>query len=170
MVQVPGICRKEFIMKIKNITEIGLTAAAYAVLTMIIAPIGFGAIQCRISDVLLFFCSKNKNLIGGCAIGCIIVNMLSPLGVIDMVLGGIVNILIGLTMYKVKRATIKVPICSFIAGLIIGAELTLISGAPFIFTVITVAIGEAVALSIGGVLYKIMEDKKIQLWQDQGKK
>lgn len=157
-------------MKTRNITEIGLTAAAYAVLTMIIAPIGFGAIQCRISDVLLFFCSKNKNLIGGCTIGCIIANMLSPLGVIDMIVGGTVNILIGITMYKIKGAIIKVPICSAIAGLIIGAELTLISGTPFIFTVITVAIGEGVALSIGGILYKIMEDKQIQLWQDQEKK
>ncbi len=157
-------------MKTRNITEIGLTAAAYAVLTMIIAPIGFGAIQCRISDVLLFFCSKNKNLIGGCALGCVIANMMSPLGVIDMVLGGIVNLLVGITMYKIKAAIIKVSICSIMAGVIIGAELTTMSGVPFIFTTITVAIGEAVALSIGGILYKIMEDKKIQLWQDQEKK
>jgi len=157
-------------MKTRNITEIGLTAAVYAVLTMIIAPIGFGAIQCRISDVLLFFCSKNKNLIGGCALGCVIANMLSPLGVIDMVLGSIVNLLIGITMYKIEAAIIKVPICSIISGVIIGAELTIISGASFIFTTITVAIGEAIALSIGGILYKIMEDKKIQLWQDQEKK
>lgn len=157
-------------MKIRTITEIGLAAAVYAVLTMLIAPIGFGAVQCRFSDVLLFFCSKNKNLIGGCVLGCVIANMLSPLGVIDMVLGGTVNFLIGTVMYKVKSAVVKVPACSMIAGLIIGTELTLISGAPFVFTAITVTIGESIALSIGGVLFKIIEGRKIQLWQGQKKK
>lgn len=157
-------------MKTRNITEIGLTAAVYAVLTMLIAPIGFGAIQCRISDALLFFCSKNKNLIGGCALGCVVANMLSPLGVIDMILGGTINLFIGVIMYKCKNTLVKIPACSIIAGSIIGAELTLISGAPFVFTTITVAIGEAVALSMGGVLFRTIGGRKIQLWQDQEKK
>lgn len=80
------------------------------------------------------------------------------------------DFLLGLIMYKCKNTLVKIPVCSIIAGLIIGAELTLISGAPFVFTAITIAIGEAVALSMGGVLFRTIGGRKIQLWQDQEKK
>ena len=45
--------------KIKPLIYAAMTAAIYYVLCVAIAPLSYGQIQCRISEVILLFCMHN---------------------------------------------------------------------------------------------------------------
>ena len=73
----------------KQLTLAALTAAAYAVLSYFgsIFGITYGPIQCRFSEalcVLPFFLPETA---WGLGVGCLIANLLSPYGVLDIVVG-----------------------------------------------------------------------------------
>ena len=72
----------------------GVVAAAYAALTLILAPISFSNIQFRVSEVLcilpwFFPCTAQ-----GLFIGCIVANLLNPIGisVFDVVFGSLATL------------------------------------------------------------------------------
>lgn len=142
--------------KTKSIALSGVFVAIYAVVTLAISPFSFGAIQCRLSDVLLMFCIKRKEAIAGCVFGCVIANMFSPLGIIDMAVGALANFLIGAFAYKSKKIIMTIVAGGMIAGLFIGAELCVIYSIPFLMTFVTVAIGEILSLTVGAILYRII--------------
>ena len=144
-------------MSSKKISQIGIIAAIYAVLTMVLSPISFGAVQCRVSDTMLFFSKKNKNFVAGCAIGCIVANLISPLGVIDMVIGGITNFIIGVAISRIRNEWIGIIAGSAIAGICIGIELGVFYSIPIWTSIISVAIGEVIPLTMGLLLSKVMK-------------
>ena len=76
-------------LRTKQLTLAALTAAAYAVLSYFgsIFGITYGPIQCRFSEalcVLPFFLPETA---WGLGVGCLIANLLSPYGVLDIVVG-----------------------------------------------------------------------------------
>ena len=79
----------------KQLTLAALTAAAYAVLSYFgsIFGITYGPIQCRFSEalcVLPFFLPETA---WGLGVGCLIANLLSPYGVLDIVVGSAATLL-----------------------------------------------------------------------------
>ena len=82
----------------KQLTLAALTAAAYAVLSYFgsIFGITYGPIQCRFSEalcVLPFFLPETA---WGLGVGCLIANLLSPYGVLDIVVGSAATLLAAL--------------------------------------------------------------------------
>ena len=57
-----------------------MTAAIYYVLCVAIAPLSYGQIQCRISEVTLLFCMHNTFAVYGYTLGCALANLTSPAG------------------------------------------------------------------------------------------
>lgn len=145
--------------KTRSLAVSGVVAALYAVTTMVIAPFGFGAVQCRVSDVMLIFCMKRKEMIAGCVVGCIIANMFSPLGPIDMAVGALVNFLIGYVAYGSKNMITTIVSGGIIAGIFVGTELWAVYSIPIQITSVTVAAGEMISLALGAILYKMIEKR-----------
>lgn len=145
--------------KTRSLAVSGVVAALYAVTTIVIAPFGFGAVQCRISDVMLIFCMKRKEMIAGCVVGCIIANMFSPLGPIDMAVGALVNFLIGYVAYKSKNMIITIISGGITAGIFVGTELWAVYSLPIQITSATVAAGEMISLALGAIIYKAIEKR-----------
>lgn len=145
--------------KTRSLAVSGVVAALYAVTTIVIAPFGFGAVQCRVSDVMLIFCMKRKEMIAGCVVGCIIANMFSPLGPIDMAVGALVNFLIGYVAYKSKNMIITIISGGIIAGIFVGTELWAVYSLPIQITSATVAVGEMISLALGAIIYKMIEKR-----------
>lgn len=79
--------RKNEFFNVKNLTRLALVAAMYAVLTIVIQPIGYGDLQCRVSEVLVLLCFYRRDYTLSLMVGCFIANLFSPLGVIDWILG-----------------------------------------------------------------------------------
>ena len=106
-----------------------LIAAVYAALTYAVAPLSFGATQFRISEALTILPVFTPAAIPGLAIGCVIANIGSPFGPIDIVLGTLATLLAALMTRLTRNIRFKnIPLLSLIFptlfnGIIIGAEI-----------------------------------------------
>ena len=74
-------------MTTKKIAQAAIVGAAYAALTVVLAPISYGPIQFRVSEVLCILPFFAPFTSWGLFIGCIIANLASPSGVLDVFFG-----------------------------------------------------------------------------------
>ncbi len=147
-----------------------LIAAIYAALTYAVAPLSFGATQFRISEALTVLPVFTPAAIPGLSIGCIIANIGSPYGPIDIVLGSLATVLAALMTRLTRNIKFKnIPLLSLIFptifnGIIIGAEIMMFTpgqaGIVGFFTSASgVALGEVVVCYTLGILLYIGLDK-----------
>ena len=83
----------------KFITRTAVIAALYAALTLIVYPIAFGNIQARISEALCILPLFMPEAIPGLTLGCLIANLFSPNGVLDVAVGTGATLLATLATY-----------------------------------------------------------------------
>lgn len=142
----------------KLIAQNAIIAGIYAVMTLAIAPLAYSEIQFRLSEVIVLLAFYNKKFIPGLVIGCFIANIPSPLGWMDMVFGTFSTLLVCITIYKMTNKYLAVFAASIITGVIVGLELHLAYGIPFIINAIYVALGELGVLIIGLLIFSYIEN------------
>lgn len=76
----------------KKMTAAAVVGAAYAALTMVLAPISYGAIQMRVSEVLCILPFFAPCTAWGLFLGCAIANLISAAGVLDVVFGSLATL------------------------------------------------------------------------------
>ncbi len=150
--------------KVSNLlVRSAIIAAGYAAVTILIAPIAYGPVQFRISDVLMpipyvpYF-----GLAGviGITTGTLIANVISPYGLWDIVLGTMANFLSGLGsmgarkipnrgMGRIVAVIIPVLVVTFLIGFVL---LGLIFKVPMLLAIAGVFIGEAFTAGVGGYI------------------
>lgn len=138
-----------------------IIAALYATLTLALAPISFGAIQFRISELLNWLTWLNPFAIPGLVLGCLISNLFSSLGIFDVIFGTLATFLTVFFMSKTKNifiASIYAPIFSILIGVVI-----LLGGVPLIPAAIdtsTIMISEFIIMSIIGIpIVKLIQSR-----------
>lgn len=146
-----------------RITTSAIIAAAYAVLTIVLAPISYGAVQFRVSEALTVLPFLMPSTVWGLWIGCILANLYTG-SVLDIVFGSLATLLAALltAWFGKKGNTVKNRLLGCLMpvvfnAVIVGAVLTwgyLIQDFPnplqsYGFNALTVGLGEA------GVLYLI---------------
>jgi len=141
----------------KDIAINGMLAAVYAVTTALIAPIAFIGVQFRFSEILLFFAFYNRRYIVGLTIGCIIANLYSPVGILDVVMGSAATVIVCLWIYAIKNHYLVPVIAAVVNGLLVGWMLYIVFEAPLVLTMSTVALGEFVVVVIGLLIFKQLE-------------
>ena len=163
----------------RDMVQIALVAAIYIALT--ITPpfnaISFGAYQFRISEMINFMAFYNRKYIIGVTIGCMISNFFS-FGILDVFVGGgstLVFLTLGVVLFsKVKPGYLLngwlrkdfflFSIFFSISMVTIAIELNIVTGAPFLLTWFTTAIGECASLLVGAILIDKIS-KRIDLTQ-----
>ncbi len=148
-------------MNTRALTKSAAIAAIYVILT--VAPgFSWGPIQFRLSEVMTLLVVYNPAYLPALTMGCILSNLFSPLGFVDLLFGTLHTFLALYAMTKVKN----IWIASLFPGLfsfIIGLEIVLfLSEAPSIleFFLVTgqIMISEIIIVSIIGVpIFKILE-------------
>ena len=144
------------------IVESALIAGIYAAVTYFVAPVSFGAQQFRMSESLTILPALTPNAIPGLTIGCLIANINSPYGVLDIICGTLATFLAAVCTRYTRNIKIKeLPLLSFIFpvlfnGIIIGLELSFFMPEGFSFIgflsiSLSVAFGEAVVCYILGL-------------------
>lgn len=158
-------------MKTKKMMINAIVAALYIAVTLVVAPLSYGAIQFRLSEIFNHLAIFNKNYIIGIGAGVFIANLFSPLGWYDIVFGlahTLVSLLILTILTKhVSNKWIKMTVNTLLFAVfsfIIAWELKLAFNAPFWLNYGFVAIGEMVVMGIGMPLMKYI-DEKIQFSQ-----
>lgn len=142
---------------VKSLTKVGITAALYVVLTLVVAPFSFGAFQFRVSDIFNHLIDFNKRYIWALTIGCAIANMASPLGPIDILVGTSGTLISGLLIYAINKhvsnlkAKLAVStIIPTVVGMIpIALELHYVQHLPFWLTYGTSMVGELISCLVG---------------------
>lgn len=76
----------------KKLAAAAVVGAAYAALTMVLAPISYGAIQARVSEVLCILPFFVPCTAWGLFIGCAIANLISASGILDVVFGSLATL------------------------------------------------------------------------------
>lgn len=144
-------------VKVKKLVKIAITAAVYTVATLAIAPLSYGAIQFRLSEVMTLLAFIDPVYIIGLVLGCAISNLYSPLGIVDVIVGTSATLISVYMISKTKNLLISTLWPTIMNGLIVGAELFFVLNQPFWLSTIYVALGEFVVVTcIGYPLFKLL--------------
>ena len=149
----------------RDLAIAGIIAALYAVLSYFSSVFGiaFGPVQCRFSEALCVLPFLTPAAVPGLFVGCLVSNLLSPYGALDIVFGSLATLLAALWTAKVRRpwlAPLPPVVCN---ALLVGAVIT-VQQVPselflgtFAYNALTVGLGEALACYVlGGLLLKVL--------------
>lgn len=143
-----------------------IIAALYAVLTLALPALSYGAWQCRISEAMTLLPMVLPQAIPGLFVGCIVANLLSPVGVWDVVIGSLATLLAAIGTYRLRDKPVLAAACPVLAnGLIVGGMLAIVYALPMALTMLQVAAGELLAVLIGFVLIKALKKADLSKFQ-----
>lgn len=144
----------------------GVIAALYAVLAYFasIFGIAYGPIQCRFSEALCVLPFLFPAATPGLFVGCLVANLLSPYGALDIIFGSLATLLAAAwTQHTHHKWLAPLPpvLCNaVIVGAVISFQETGFTGAfagAFAYNAVTVGVGEAIACYVlGGVLLTVL--------------
>lgn len=147
-------------ISVKLVVINAMIAGVYAVLTLAISPIAYSEIQFRLSEIIVFLAFYNKKYIPGLTIGCIVANLFSPMGLLDVIFGTTSTIIVCISMYIIKNRYLAAIAGALITGIIIGGELWYAYQIPYLINALYVAAGELIVLIIGALTFKLLENNK----------
>jgi uncharacterized membrane protein len=171
----PGSREAKTHLKIRStdLALIGIYAALYAALVVVLGGISYGPIQVRIADSLLAVVPL-LGLAGvlGHTLGVFIANLFSPVGLIDL-LNTIPSFVMSFVVYYVYKRTKNdytvIGTCiaySAVLGVTVGWMLSYVYALPLLLTMAYVAVGNVIAsVLIGWPLFKVL--KKTGVFQKQ---
>lgn len=146
--------------RIRFVVFNGIIAALYVVLTYFLAPISYGPIQARLSEIMTVFPIFSWSTIPGLTVGCLISNLINPenLGPVDIIGGTVATLLAGITSYLIGKKNKWLGIIPPVVfnGVIVGGYLPFllldtVTVQSVLITMLTVAGGEAVVLIVLGL-------------------
>lgn len=140
-------------MTVKKMTLNGVIAAVYAVLTLI-NPLSFGAVQFRVSTLLLPLAVFVPQVRAGLVLGTAIGNLNSSLGIIDIVVGSVVSAIAVYAVPKAKAKAIMPVLYAIDSGVLVALELWYCFKTPIWYNVLTVGISGVILYTIGLVVMK----------------
>lgn len=152
----------------------GIIAALYVALTLALRPLAFGELgfECRVSEAMTLLPVIFVEAIPGLTIGCLISNLFSPVGVLDIVLGTLATLMASVLSWLTRNLRIggwRLPVVSAIwpvlfNGYIVGGVLT-VEGffASFPLAFLVISVGEAVALIIGLLVFPGVEESLVTI-------
>ena len=89
---------------VRRLVFSAMIAAIYAALTLSMAPISFANMQLRIAEALCVLPYFFPEAVPGLFIGCLLSNIISPYGVLDMIFGSAATALAALCTMLLGRA------------------------------------------------------------------
>ena len=154
--------------RVRFLAVAGLIAGLYTALTVALAPLSFGLIQCRVSEMLTILAAYSPAAVTGLTVGCALSNLIglsmgaNIAGALDILFGTLATGLAAWLSYRLRGVRWGgMPVLStlppvILNALIIGAELTLVSPVPtwgmFFTEMALVGLGQLVACVGGGLI------------------
>ena len=148
---------------VRELVQGAIIAAIYALLTIFLAPISSGLIQCRVSEAMCILPYFTFSAVPGLFIGCLLANLLTGMAAYDVVFGSLATLLAAYLTYALRNKVPKylAPMPSVVVNaLVVGWLLTSIYGFEVSFWVAAgyVAIGQAIAcFALGLPLMTLLE-------------
>ncbi|MDR0951846.1 MAG: QueT transporter family protein [Oscillospiraceae bacterium] len=90
-----------------KLVSAAVVAALYAALTYALSFMSYDAIQFRVAEVLCILPLFMPSSVAGLFVGCILANLASPFGLIDVVSGSFATLLAALCTYYIGRSAAR---------------------------------------------------------------
>ena len=150
----------------RSLCTSAVIAALYAALTLLLAPISYGNLQCRVSEAMTLLPMMLPSAIPGLFVGCLLANLLGGCTVWDIVFGSLATLLAAIGTYALREKRILAAACPVISnGVIVGSVLAFVYGLPLWLTMLEVAVGEVGAVVIGFVLLAALKKADLSKYQ-----
>ena len=153
-------------LPVTELVKVSLIAALYVAVTILLAVISFGAIQVRLSEMFNYLALFHKRYVWGITLGVVFANFLSPTWILDVPIGGIATLLTlifcRVITKRINNMVIKMAVMAVIFTIsmfTIALQLYILLDFPFFYTWFTVAIGELLSMTIGGVVIHMLSKK-----------
>ena len=146
-------------------------AALYVVLTVVLAPISFGAMQVRLSEILAVLPMFTPAAVPGLFIGCLLGNLLGGAVIWDTVFGSLATLIGAAGGYLLRSNRWLVPLPTIAANTVIvpfvlryAYEVNL----PIPLLALYVAIGEIISCYLlGELLITLLQKRKVKFDKDE---
>jgi len=142
---------------VRELTLAAMLGAAYAVLTMVLPIPQYAGVQVRLAEALTVLPFLFPAATPGLFVGCLIANLLSPYGLLDVVAGSAATLLACMWTQRLNNrwlAPLPAVICNaVIVGAVIAFAQTGIGPAfrtAFLLNAISVGLGELIAVCVLG--------------------
>ena len=149
--------------KVQVMARCAMIAALYTAVSLLLAPLSYGAVQVRIAEALTLLPVFSPDAIIGVTLGCLLTNLLgsSPF---DAVFGTLATLIAALLTWKLRQIRWRsLPVASalmpvLVNAVVVGAEITFfftdvpVTGAVLAFNMITVGLGEVISCMVLGLL------------------
>lgn len=153
----------------KTLSRCGMIAALYTVISIVLLPISFGAVQLRAAEALTLLPVFTPTAIFGVALGCAVTNAYgiatgaNILGAMDIVIGSSATLIAAALSYLLRNVRIKglaIPSSLppvIVNAVVIGAELSFVMTGRFFsplfwLNAAQVAAGELLSCTLLGVM------------------
>ena len=141
-------------------------AALYAALTLLLAPISYGNLQCRVSEAMTLLPMVLPQAIPGLFVGCLLANLLGSATPWDIVFGSLATLIAAIGTYALRKKPLLAALCPVLSnGIIVGAVLAVFYTLPLWLTMLEVAIGEVGAVIIGFALLAALKRVDLSRFQ-----
>lgn len=138
------------------LVQAAFIAAVYVALTYFMKPVSFSGTQLRVAEALTILPVLTPSAVPGLTIGCIIANISSPYGIVDIICGSTATLFAALCSRATRNITVKgIPLLSaafpvIFNAVIVGAEISALSTDGFTLPVFgamasSVAMGQCLA-------------------------
>ncbi|MDR1117575.1 MAG: QueT transporter family protein [Oscillospiraceae bacterium] len=121
-------------MSVKKLVFSAVIAAAYAALTLLLAPISFAAVQLRVSEALCVLPFFVPSSMWGLFVGCVLANLVGGFGMLDIVFGSLATLLAAYLTSKTKSKALA-PLPSVLVNAVVVGAVIAYSTAPGAFWV-----------------------------------
>lgn len=160
----------------RKLIRAALIAALYMLLTLLLQPISFGAIQFRLSEALMLLPVFAPEAVPGLAAGCLLANLLGGGVWFDVIFGALATLLAAICVRRLRaRPWLGAAATVIVNALIVGPAVYFgyvhAPGAPvsipaLIAAVGTVALGEAAAcFALGLPLTRMLRRLPADFWE-----
>ena len=148
--------------KVLFLVQAALIAAIYVVLTMVFAPLSFGAVQVRFAEALTVLPFFTPAAIPGLFVGCLIGNLTGGAIPLDIACGSIATLLGAIGTYALRKHKFLAPVSPIAANTLI-VPFVLYYGygtnLPIPYMMLTVGIGEVLSCGVIGMIVLFALDK-----------
>ncbi len=146
--------------RLKYWIRAAMIGAIYVVLTLIFAPISYGMIQVRVSEMLMVLPYFTGAAVPGLFVGCMIANIFGGHGMLDIVFGSLATLISAYLVTKIDNKYLVPLPPVIINALIVGMILSIVLEMPFYLTAIWVGVGQVIACYGLGLPLLLFLDKR----------
>jgi uncharacterized membrane protein len=92
---------------VRELVQGAIIAAVYALLTIFLAPISSGLVQCRVSEAMSILPYFTFSAVPGLFIGCLLANLLTGAAVYDVIFGSLATLVAAYITYWMRNRASK---------------------------------------------------------------